>query len=148
MWQGFCYTAGDTLKVWFGLQRLRKAIPASVLIRAGGGLALAIHGLGSPAPRSPIAATPPSPSETALSSPSPTPAEVSAAPAPRIGAAMAYDATLGKLLLFSGVRGDSSSQAASTWIQQDCWTWDGTDWARLQPASLPPGRRLSALGNE
>jgi len=58
---------------------------------------------------------------------------------------MAYDATLGKLLLFSGVRGDSSSQAASTWIQQDCWTWDGTAWARLLPASLPPGRSFGAL---
>ena len=59
---------------------------------------------------------------------------------------MAYDATLGKLLLFSGVRGDTSSQSASTWIMQDSWTWDGTAWAQLCPASPPPGRSFGAMG--
>jgi len=67
------------------------------------------------------------------------------APAPRIGAAMTYDATLGKLLLFSGVRGDSSCQSASTWILQNSWTWDGSSWALLHPASLPPGRSFGAM---
>jgi hypothetical protein len=70
------------------------------------------------------------------------------APAPRIGAGMAYDATLGKLLLFSGVRGDNSCQAASTWILQDSWTWDGTAWAQLHPVRLPPGRFFGALAYE
>jgi len=58
---------------------------------------------------------------------------------------MAYDATLGKLLLFSGVRGDNSCQAASTWVLQDSWTWDGNAWAALHPASLPPGRSFGAM---
>jgi hypothetical protein len=59
---------------------------------------------------------------------------------------MAYDMTLGKLLLFSGVRGDGSCQFASSWILQDSWTWDGTAWARLHPVSLPPGRSFGAMG--
>jgi hypothetical protein len=58
---------------------------------------------------------------------------------------MAYDATLGKLLLFSGVRGDESCQAASTWILEDSWTWDGTAWTAQRPASLPPGRSFGAM---
>lgn len=58
---------------------------------------------------------------------------------------MAYDATLGKLLLFSGVRGDESCQSAGTWILQDSWTWDGMAWARLHPATLPPGRSFGAM---
>lgn len=58
---------------------------------------------------------------------------------------MAYDGRLKKMLLFSGVRGDDSCQFASTWIMQDSWAWNGTNWARLRPTSLPPGRRFGAL---
>ena len=140
---------------------------------AAGILALAVQGLSLRGPRPAVAALPPSASpspspsaEPSLSpSPSPTAATPTAstlptpqpcptvtpsastpAPAPRIGAAMTYDAALGKLLLFSGVRGDESCQAASTWILQDSWTWDGTAWEQLHPASLPPGRSFGSMG--
>lgn len=58
---------------------------------------------------------------------------------------MTYDAALGRLLLFSGVRGDGC-HSASEWILQDSWTWDGTAWEQLHPASLPPGRSFGAMG--
>jgi hypothetical protein len=149
-----------------GQHRLRWAIAAFVLILAAGTIAYAIQVLGSPAPRRSIASLFPSPSGTTSSSPSETPTVVTpnpsvsstsepcptatpwtstTAPAPRIGAAMTYDATLGKLMVFSGVRGDTSCQSASTWILQDNWTWDGRAWVQLRPASLPPGRSFGAM---
>jgi len=75
--------------------------------------------------------------------PSPVPASV-AAPPPRIGAALAYDGVSGSLLLFSGVRGDGTSQACATWVFDDTWTWDGHRWTQLHPAS-PPGRSFGSL---
>ncbi len=67
-----------------------------------------------------------------------------AAPPPRIGAALAYDGVSGNLLLFSGVRGDGTSQACATWVFDDTWTWDGHRWTQLHPAS-PPGRSFGSL---
>lgn len=157
-------------KTWATQLPLRWAIPAVIVILAGGTILFAIQGQGAPARRPSIAALSPSPSGATSPSPSQTPTQTpteetpgpsasptpqpcptatpwtsTTAPAPRIGAAMAYDATLGKLLLFSGVRGDTSCQSASTWILQDSWTWDGTSWAPLHPGSLPPGRSFGAL---
>jgi hypothetical protein len=49
------------------------------------------------------------------------------APSPREHAAMAYDAAMGKVVLFGG------GQALN-----DTWMWDGTDWTQLHPAHSPP----------
>jgi hypothetical protein len=50
----------------------------------------------------------------------------------------------GNLLLFSGVRGDGTSQACPTWVFDDTWTFDGHRWTQLHPAS-PPGRSFGSL---
>jgi len=66
-------------------------------------------------------------------------------PAPRIGAALAYDDRSRRLILFSGVRGDSSCELAASWIFQDTWAWDGNGWTKLHPASSPLGRSFGAF---
>jgi hypothetical protein len=45
---------------------------------------------------------------------------------------LAFDWTLGRVLLFGGA--DSSG-----WLN-DTWTWDGVAWAQLSPATQPPAR--------
>jgi hypothetical protein len=59
-----------------------------------------------------------------------------AAPSPRTGAAMVYDAATGQLLLFGG----SSHPFSGGGYLGDTWTWDGTTWTQLHPAAAPPGR--------
>jgi hypothetical protein len=58
-------------------------------------------------------------------------------PPPRQMAAMAYDATAGKVVLFGGLglNGD----------RNDTWAWDGTDWARLSPFQSPSGRYSAGM---
>jgi Galactose oxidase, central domain len=56
-----------------------------------------------------------------------------ASPAPRDGAAMAYDAATGDIVLFGGVNGQGRSLG-------DTWTWDGSTWARQSPATHPHAR--------
>lgn len=63
--------------------------------------------------------------------PSPLPAGRGEAPSPRTGAAAAYDAARGVLLLFGGT-GDGRT------VLGDTWAWDGTRWTRLHPAPAPP----------
>lgn len=57
-------------------------------------------------------------------------------PSPRTGAAMVYDAATSQLLLFGGSRliGTGGGFYGGT------WTWNGTTWRRLHPASSPPAR--------
>jgi Kelch motif/Galactose oxidase, central domain len=59
-----------------------------------------------------------------------------AAPSPRTGAAMVYDAATGQLLLFGG----SSHPFSGGGYLGDTWTWDGTTWTELHPATSPPAR--------
>lgn len=51
-------------------------------------------------------------------------------PAARSGAAMAYDAANGTVVLFGG---QTTSRALN-----DTWTWDGSGWAQAHPATSPP----------
>ena len=54
---------------------------------------------------------------------------------------MAYDAVRRSVLLFSG---DTETGYDLGFGQQpktgDTWTWNGTEWTRLQPATSPPVR--------
>jgi hypothetical protein len=59
-----------------------------------------------------------------------------AAPSPRTGAAMVYDTATGQLLLFGG----SSHPFSGGGYLGDTWTWDGTTWTQLHPATSPPAR--------
>jgi eukaryotic-like serine/threonine-protein kinase len=55
-------------------------------------------------------------------------------PPARQGATMAYDAAAGQLILFGGETGTSSG------LLNDTWTWNGTTWSQLEPATSPPAR--------
>jgi hypothetical protein len=67
----------------------------------------------------------------------PEPAGPTEMPAPRISAAVAYDARRGVLVVFSGVTAGGA-------VLDDTWTWDGKRWARQRPAVSPPGLRKGA----
>lgn len=53
-------------------------------------------------------------------------------PALRLGASMAYDAATNTVLLFGG--GDDSG------LLDDTWSWDGSTWTQLTPATSPTAR--------
>ena len=55
-------------------------------------------------------------------------------PSPRTGAAMVYDPATQQLLLFGG----GSTPGAG--FNNDTWTWNGTTWTQLHPATSPSGR--------
>src|ERR1700682_1762507 len=94
----------------------------------------------TPSTRATATLSPPRPSTpTPTPCPSATGWASTATPAPRVGAVMAYDPHLAKLLLFSGVPGDGSAPF------QDMWSWDGATWSPLHPATLPPGRGFGAM---
>ncbi len=59
-----------------------------------------------------------------------------ASPSPRTGAAMVYDPATSQLLLFGG----SSHPFTEGGYLGDTWTWDGTTWTQLHPATSPPAR--------
>lgn len=61
-------------------------------------------------------------------------------PGPRDGHVMTYDAARGEVLVFGGY--DSLGQ---TYVG-DTWVWNGTTWAKRQPAHSPPPRYLAAIG--
>lgn len=58
-------------------------------------------------------------------------------PSPRFRAAMAYDATRGRILMFGGDNGVTAFD--------ETWTWDGTDWTRLATPTAPPPRAGAAM---
>ncbi|HEX3833548.1 MAG TPA: putative Ig domain-containing protein [Solirubrobacteraceae bacterium] len=60
-------------------------------------------------------------------------AKPATAPAPRYGASMAYDPATGQLILTGGTNGTNSSS-----IYNDTWTWNGTNWVQLHPATNAP----------
>ena len=54
-------------------------------------------------------------------------------------ASMAYDPTTQTVVLFGGV--DPTTNA----YYGDTWSWDGTDWTRLSPATSPPVRAETTM---
>jgi len=59
-------------------------------------------------------------------------------PSPRTDASMAYDATLGLIVMFGG--------GFSTPIQNQTWAWNGTTWAQLNPVDKPTARYAASMG--
>lgn len=54
---------------------------------------------------------------------------------PRDGAAMAFDAATGQVVLFGGQ--GSSSMSGSGTLDADTWTWDGRDWTQRATGPSP-----------
>lgn len=70
-------------------------------------------------------------------------------PSARFGSSAAYDAASGQLLLFGGgnesISIDSDSNVSTSFsVQSDTWSWSGSTWSQLHPASSPPGRVAAA----
>ncbi len=59
-------------------------------------------------------------------------------PSARAGMAMAYDAAIGKVVLFGGL-GPNLTYLADT------WTFDGVTWTQLNPPASPPARTAAAM---
>ena len=75
-----------------------------------------------------------------------TQAVPSLSPSPRYGASLAYDPDLGAVVLFGGATGGGfQTPAAPLSVFDDMWSWDGSAWTQLHPASLPTGRFYSQL---
>lgn len=62
-------------------------------------------------------------------------------PSARTGAAMVYDAATGQLLLFGG----SARPGTGGGYNAETWTWAGTTWRRLHPATSPSPRDSESL---
>jgi hypothetical protein len=60
-------------------------------------------------------------------------------PPPRAWAALAYDAEVGKSVLFGGLSGPQAT------LMNDTWSWDGARWTQQQPAGSPPPRQDASL---
>jgi Galactose oxidase, central domain len=58
-------------------------------------------------------------------------------PPPRQAASMAYDAAVGKVVLFGGL-GLSN-------LLNDTWLWDGRTWIQQKPAVSPPARASAGM---
>ena len=99
------------------------------------GLSVAACGAGPAATSSSSVSTPAPVAATAT----PCPATTSVPPPARMGAAMTYDAATKTVILFSGIRGDSSPPLTDT------WTWDGCRWTQQTPPASPPGRSFGSL---
>lgn len=57
-------------------------------------------------------------------------------PPPLSGASLVYDPALQKVVLYGGEGSDP--QTGEPKLFDQTWTWDGTTWAQLTPASSPP----------
>jgi Kelch motif len=55
-------------------------------------------------------------------------------PSARTGASMVFDPASHQLLLFGG------SATTGTGFSNQTWTWNGSNWTQLHPATSPPGR--------
>ena len=62
-----------------------------------------------------------------------------ASPPGRYFAQMAYDAATGTVVVFGGLAGSNLDPVADT------WSWDGTTWTLLQPATSPPPRARGSM---
>ena len=61
------------------------------------------------------------------------PGDGAAGPAPRSGAAMAYDPATGDVVMFGGA-------GASDQVLDDTWLWNGSSWSQARPSQSPPAR--------
>jgi hypothetical protein len=68
-------------------------------------------------------------------------------PAPREGAAMAFDRVSEKMVLFSGVGRGLSVGTVSVGGPPltDTWTWDGQNWSQEDPTTQPPSRVYASM---
>jgi hypothetical protein len=64
-------------------------------------------------------------------------------PPARLGASMAYDAASGRLVLFGGV--ETIRGLGGGGELNDTWTWNGTSWTELHPASSPAARAYASM---
>src|ERR1035441_7174969 len=62
-----------------------------------------------------------------------------AQPLARNGAVMAADGATGQLVLFGGGADNQNG------VLNDTWTWSGTNWVALSPATSPPARGSAAM---
>jgi hypothetical protein len=62
-----------------------------------------------------------------------TQAQPAASPSPREGAAMAFDSTRNRAVLFGGFDTNNGRMA-------DTWEWDGTNWSQMRPSISPSAR--------
>ncbi len=62
-----------------------------------------------------------------------------AAPSPRVQAAMAYDSSRGRAVMFGGIDIASGADLGDT------WEWDGATWASLSPTNAPSPRHDHAM---
>jgi len=60
-------------------------------------------------------------------------------PTDRAGAAMAYDAVNGKMVMFGGAIGFNLDNSPSSPLNET-WTYDGTNWTLLAPTTKPSAR--------
>jgi hypothetical protein len=60
-------------------------------------------------------------------------------PPARYGASMVYDAASGQMVLFGGASPDTGT------LLGDTWTWDGTTWTQLSPATSPHARYNASM---
>lgn len=61
-------------------------------------------------------------------------------PPVRADAAMAYDAATKTVILFGGTGGTGGTTKLS-----DTWSWNGTTWTKLAPATMPAARSSSSM---
>ena len=64
-------------------------------------------------------------------------------PTARSLTSMAYDAATNTVVLFGGCT--ANSNCGSTGLLGDTWTWDGSTWTQLSPATSPPAREDAAM---
>jgi hypothetical protein len=65
------------------------------------------------------------------------PAHSPVPPAPRVGAAVAYDQARGTMVLFGGSTGGGNESVTVN----ETWTWDGSYWTQQHPRTSPPRSR-------
>jgi Bacterial Ig-like domain (group 3)/Galactose oxidase, central domain len=65
-----------------------------------------------------------------------------ARPESRSGTAVAYDPAIAKLLLFGGYINEGQNRG----VADDTWTWSGSNWTKLAPATNPSARYGSTMG--
>jgi hypothetical protein len=63
-------------------------------------------------------------------------------PPARLGASMAWDPATSQLILFGG---ETDTPPPHNTMLNDTWTWNGTTWTQLSPATSPPVRSEASL---
>ena len=62
-------------------------------------------------------------------------------PAARLGAAMAFDSTTGRTVMFGGVEASGASLS-------DTWAWDGSSWSAVSAGASPPAMFQPRLSDD